>query len=145
MEQVLIKLARQLDSLDEASLLMLWEQYAQRVAKFEPSRRWEEAVLVFCLIQAKHWKNQLFNHQLSAHVRPENRPTAERPFVPFSLERPQQEPTHRATVLQFTPKTGDSASIPASAAPQLSKDDDNATEDTHGTGNTSGATPPETN
>ena len=60
MEQLLLKLARQLDSLDEASLDSLWEKYAQIVNNFEPTARWEEAVLVLSFIQAKSWKNQLF-------------------------------------------------------------------------------------
>lgn len=105
MEHVLIKMARQLDALDEASLLVLWEQYAHKVANFEPSKRWEEAVLVFSLIQAKHWKNQLFNHNFAAHLRPvEHMPGQERPFPPFSLEPKPSTPEHRATVLQFEPR-----------------------------------------
>ena len=62
MEQLLIKMARQLDALDEASLLALWDKYAVIVSHFEPTKRWEEAALVFSFIQAKRWKNQLFNH-----------------------------------------------------------------------------------
>lgn len=62
MEKVLQKLAEQLDSLDEASLTALWTKYAQECAVFAPSRRWETATLILCLIQAKRMKNQLFNH-----------------------------------------------------------------------------------
>lgn len=69
MEQQLLKLARQLDAFDEASLMALWERYAAIVDRFEPSRRWEEAALVLSLIQAKRWKNQLFNHQWASRVR----------------------------------------------------------------------------
>ena len=47
MEQLLIKMARQLDALDEASLLALWDKYAVIVSHFEPTKRWEEAALVF--------------------------------------------------------------------------------------------------
>lgn len=113
MEVVLLKLARQLDSLDEASLLMLWEDYAQRVANFEPTKRWEEAVLVLSLIQAKHWKNQLFNQQFSAHVRPEFQgKTQQRPFD-FSLEK-QRVPEHRAAILQFSAR-GDTTSVESSS------------------------------
>lgn len=105
MEHVLIKMARQLDALDEASLLALWEQYAHKVANFEPSKRWEEAALVFSLIQAKHWKNQLFNHNLAAQMTPAaHMPGQERPFAPFSLETQPASPKHRATVLQFKPR-----------------------------------------
>ena len=52
MEQLLIKMARQLDALDEASLLALWDKYAVIVSHFEPTKRWEEAALVFSFIQA---------------------------------------------------------------------------------------------
>lgn len=65
MEKMLLKLARQLDSMDEASLMALWSKYATLTSHFEPTRRWEEACLVFSLIQAKHWKNQLFNFSWS--------------------------------------------------------------------------------
>lgn len=70
MEKLLLKLARQLDSLDEASLMALWSKYATLVSRFEPTRRWEEACLVFSLIQAKHWKNQLFNYSWSQRKMP---------------------------------------------------------------------------
>jgi hypothetical protein len=64
MERALQKLARQLNQYDTASLSALWENYATAVSRFEPTKRWEEAVLVFCMIQAVHWKNQLFNFGL---------------------------------------------------------------------------------
>ena len=63
MEQLLVKMAAKLNSLDEASLSALWEKYAAQVNAFEPSKRWEESVLVLSFIQAVHWKNQLFNAQ----------------------------------------------------------------------------------
>lgn len=61
MDNALQKLAKQLNQYDEPSLMALWEKYAQQVSNFEPSARWEEAVLVLSMIQAVHWKNQLFN------------------------------------------------------------------------------------
>lgn len=70
MEKMLHNLAKQLDSLDEASLMALWNKYATITSRFEPSRRWEEACLVFSLIQAKHWKNQLFNYNWSQQRQP---------------------------------------------------------------------------
>ncbi len=65
MQRLLEKMAAQLDALDEASLMALWEGYARRTARFEPSEDWERAALALGLIQAKHMKNQLFNY----HVR----------------------------------------------------------------------------
>jgi hypothetical protein len=68
MEQLLLRLARQLDALDESSLMALWEKYAAIAARFEPSRRWEEAALVLSFIQGKRWKNQLFNYHWARQV-----------------------------------------------------------------------------
>ena len=62
MEKALLKLARQINAYDEASLMSLWEKYAEKVRHFEPTKRWEEAVLVFNLIQSTRLKNQLFNY-----------------------------------------------------------------------------------
>lgn len=69
MEHMLLKMARQLNDYDEASLTGLWERYARLVQEFEPSRRWEEAALVFSFIQAVRMKNQLFNHHLAENAR----------------------------------------------------------------------------
>lgn len=62
LEKALLKLARQINAYDEASLMSLWEKYADKVRHFEPTKRWEEAVLVFNLIQSTRMKNQLFNY-----------------------------------------------------------------------------------
>jgi len=70
LENALVKLARQLVAFDEASLMDLWEKYAEAVRQFEPTRRWEESVLIFGLIQAVRMKNQLFNYNLSASRQP---------------------------------------------------------------------------
>jgi hypothetical protein len=65
LEKALIKMAHQLNALDESSLMTLWDKYAEITAHFEPSKRWEEAVLVFGFIQSIRFKNQLFNHHWS--------------------------------------------------------------------------------
>ncbi|MFW6236084.1 MAG: hypothetical protein ACOC24_04800 [Desulfovibrionales bacterium] len=62
MEKALLKLARQLDGFDEASLMALWDKYQGIVQDFQPSRQWQEAVLILSMIQSVRWKNQLFNH-----------------------------------------------------------------------------------
>ncbi len=104
MEHLLTKLARQLDALDEASLMSLWNQYATKVSHFEPTKRWEEAALILSLIQAKRWKNQLFNYHWAKEARPDDStafPTALAPSTEnFSLEPPA--PTkQRCKVLRF--------------------------------------------
>lgn len=70
LENALLKLARQLVAFDEASLMDLWERYAEGVRQFEPTRRWEETALVFGLIQSVRMKNQLFNYNLADSRRP---------------------------------------------------------------------------
>ncbi|EFI34541.1 conserved hypothetical protein [Desulfonatronospira thiodismutans ASO3-1] len=65
MEKVLKKLADELNSLDEASLISLWDKYYERVQNFSPSREWEEDILILSMIQSVRWKNQLFNQCLS--------------------------------------------------------------------------------
>lgn len=71
MERMLLKMAHQLNAYDEASLMSLWNKYAEIVDRFESSKRWEEAALVFSLIQAVRWKNQLFNLRLAESTRPD--------------------------------------------------------------------------
>ena len=112
MEHLLLKLARQLDSMDEASLMALWDKYAAIVSRFEPTRRWEEAALVFSLIQAKRWKNQLFNQQWAAQARPQGDAPAQHGFT---LEKKKSEAEgrdveaaqKRGKVLSFRPLKGD--------------------------------------
>ncbi len=106
MEQLLLRLARQLDALDEASLMALWDSYAEKVHRFEPTKRWEEAALVFSFIQAKRWKNQLFNHHWSQQLRPDSFENIQLPSFHLEKDFTQQkapEPV-KANQLSFTPK-----------------------------------------
>lgn len=92
-EKALIKIARQLRSLDEASLMSLWERYAEIVRSFEPSERWEEAVLVLSFIQNVRMKNQLFNHHWAGAHRPQEPlrvETAEVAILEAESPRPEQ-------------------------------------------------------
>jgi len=89
LENALAKLARQLVAFDEASLMDLWEKYAEAVRQFEPTRRWEESVLIFGLIQAVRMKNQLFNYNLAASRRPD--PSGPGPEL-LDLTAPEQRP-----------------------------------------------------
>lgn len=65
MDKILQKLAKQLNSYDEASLASLWEKYYIAVKDFQPTKAWEESVLILGFIQTLRWKNQLFNHNWS--------------------------------------------------------------------------------
>ena len=64
METMLLKIARQLNAMDEASLMGYWDKYMAKVQYFDGSKEWEEAALVLSLIQAVRSKNQLFNAHL---------------------------------------------------------------------------------
>lgn len=109
MEHLLQKMAQQLDSMDQASLDSLWEKYAQIVNEFEPSKRWEEAVLILSFIQAKNWKNQLFNTQWA--MRAKNSSAIDLDQAGTNLQfngmmdefMKKEKPKHKATILQFTP------------------------------------------
>lgn len=110
MEKMLHKLARQLDSLDEASLMALWSKYATLTSRFEPTRRWEDACLVFSLIQAKRWKNQLFNYSWSQQRQPPVKNQLDQDAdlfgADFDLEaglESQPEKNIRCRVLNFKP------------------------------------------
>ena len=64
MEKMLLKMARQLNAMDEASLMALWDKYMANVRHFDGSAAWEESVIVLALIQAVRGKNRLFNAYL---------------------------------------------------------------------------------
>jgi len=109
-EQVLLKLARQLRAFDEASLMALWDKYAEAVSRFEPSQRWEEAVLVLAMIQGMRFKNQLFNHhwaegQLPGHAEAQL-PVMAPPTEPAPAGQSATERPHKGKVLAFRPKDG---------------------------------------
>lgn len=108
MEKALQKLARTLDAFDEASLMALWDKYQAIAQDFQPSKRWEEAVLVLGLIQMVRWKNQLFNHhwavQQGVHTTPpEVSPPLQEILGPGSGDSIEE----RGKVLRFRPRKGD--------------------------------------
>ena len=103
MEKILKKLADQLNSLDEASLINLWDHYFEKVQQFTPSREWEEDILILSLIQSVRWKNQLFNHCLALHAqgKPRTKPQESAQSVrPVSRNRVNKS----AKVLDFRPR-----------------------------------------
>jgi len=115
-EQVLLKMARQLRAFDEASLMALWDKYSETVARFEPSQRWEEAVLVLAMIQGMRFKNQLFNYHWAEGRQP-GQPAAPAPTLATPLGDATETTANKAgskshnkgKVLAFRPKdTGES-------------------------------------
>lgn len=130
MQRVLEKMARQLNEYDEASLMQLWHHFAGRVQDFEPSKRWEEAAVALCLIQAVHWKNQLFNYNLALSRNPdeEDLPPLPEFFTRHGKKAPgrparEEEPERKATVLAFPDKARQS-SDGNGAGSEERKDDD---------------------
>lgn len=70
LEKALRKLASQINAYDEASLMDMWERYAEKVRHFEPTKQWEEDVLIFGIIQGMRLKNQLFNYNWALSRKP---------------------------------------------------------------------------
>ena len=112
MEKMLLKMARQLNAMDEASLMALWNKYLQRVQDFDASREWEEATIVLSLIQAVRGKNQLFNTKWAEREELKNAPEPEpkrEDMRPWRRRRPRTEkkeevqPVRKAMVHQFHP------------------------------------------
>ncbi len=64
MERALEKLAEQILSFDEASLVHLREKYRLRIENFDGTRDWEKSVIIFCIINAVSMKNALFNENI---------------------------------------------------------------------------------
>jgi len=73
-EATLNKLAGHILGMDEASLVSLWEKYKTRTENFEISREWEEAVIIFFIINAVRAKNQMFNEQIQKRNQPQPEP-----------------------------------------------------------------------
>lgn len=128
MQRVLEKMAKQLNEYDEASLMDLWRHYATQVQEFEPTKRWEEAALALSLIQAIHWKNQLFNYNLALTATP---PTAAElakiPPLPEFFERNKNKA--QAAAESESKKKAKILSFPEKQAGQASKEDQGSSPD----------------
>lgn len=107
MEKALEKLAKQLCEYDEASLMALWEKYQALAEDFQPTRSWEEAVLILGMIQTVRWKNQLFNYHWSESRPPQPDSQPEKPAPASSGPPLGDEPKQRGKVLSFRSRQGD--------------------------------------
>jgi hypothetical protein len=76
LESALEKMAETILGLDEPSLTMLLEKYKKRMERFEPSKTWEKAVIIFFIINAVRAKNYIFNEQIlqKPQAEPEKKP-----------------------------------------------------------------------
>ncbi len=84
MEELLDKIAEKILHLDEASLSGLWQKYKDRMDRFEPTKEWEKAVVIFFIINSVRVKNHLFNQQL----RQTRQPAPDPPPAPFPPKKP---------------------------------------------------------
>jgi hypothetical protein len=75
LESALDRLAERILSFDEASLSALLDKYKARMERFESTKEWERAVIIFFIINAVRAKNHIFNEQLirQREIRPEKR------------------------------------------------------------------------
>jgi uncharacterized GH25 family protein len=109
LEAMLQKMAKQLASMDEASLMALWDTYHSRVKQFEPTHSWEEACIVFGLIQTVRWKNQLFNNLWSEQKeagRTTDQGEQKHEEEPVKVQENDEAPNaERGKVIQFQPRS----------------------------------------
>lgn len=136
MQRVLEKMAQKLNDYDEASLMQLWQHYATQVHEFEPCKRWEEAAIALCLIQAVHWKNQLFNYHLALTASPAEK--GDLPPLPDFFHEKQdtakavqekEQQNQKATVLRFPEKSGKGKSRKEATLATLRLTDDSSGKD----------------
>ncbi len=109
MEELLKKMAKQLDSLDEASLSSMRDKYVKIVNEFEPTERWQEATLILSFIQAKIWKNQLFNYHWAARTKLQGRKGGLNPIFSLDLNKAEKQNKNKtpAKEISFKPKRND--------------------------------------
>lgn len=67
-EDVLSKIARQIMALDEETLTALVPRYKSRMLEFAPTRDWEEAVVIYFLINGLRTKNSMFNEKIKEYM-----------------------------------------------------------------------------
>ena len=101
MEKVLIKLADQLAAFDEASLTSLWDKYESMAREFQPTKKWEQAVMILGLIQVVRWKNHLFNHEWAVQQKPKK--DLDPPALPLPMSGKKRSEAKPAKVLPFRP------------------------------------------
>lgn len=70
-EEALLKIADRILDFDEASLAQLQEKYLKKVSEFAPSKEWEQAIVVYFLINSIRVKNKIFNEKVKGPHPPE--------------------------------------------------------------------------
>jgi hypothetical protein len=67
-EDTLKELAKRVLALDEETLISLVPKYRKRMDDFEPSQEWEEAVIIYFLINGFRIKNAQFNERVKRYM-----------------------------------------------------------------------------
>jgi len=67
-EDVLSKIARQIMALNEETLTSLLPRYKERMLDFAPTSAWEEAVVIYFLINGLRIKNSQFNDKIKEYL-----------------------------------------------------------------------------
>jgi len=65
LDKTLEQIAQKINMLDEASLTRLLPRYKLKMEEFEPTPEWEQAVIIFFLINAVRVKNTIFNENVA--------------------------------------------------------------------------------
>jgi hypothetical protein len=79
MEKALERLAEQILGFDEASLSSLREKYRLRIEKFDGTKNWERAVIIYSVINAVSLKNNLFNENMLKQKKGMEKTASKRP------------------------------------------------------------------
>ena len=74
LESALEKLAETILNLDEASLISLWDKYKKKMENFDTTREWEQAVIIFFIINSVRVKNHIFNENILNLHKKHNKP-----------------------------------------------------------------------
>lgn len=106
-EKALSKLAQKLMAYDQDSLANLWEKYAEIVQQYEPTKRWEEAVIILGLIQTVCWKNQLFNYHWKERATPGDEPVPPAQSMSNPFLKDGGTGGKRGKLLRFRPRKDD--------------------------------------
>ncbi|MDR2387083.1 MAG: hypothetical protein LBE80_05790 [Deltaproteobacteria bacterium] len=77
-EDTLSQIAKNLLALDEETLISLIPKYRKRMDRFEPTTEWEEAVIIYFIINGYRIKNAQFNNKIKDYMEDlKNRKTGE--------------------------------------------------------------------
>ncbi len=109
MEQLLKRFAKQLNDLDEASIVNLRDKYLRIADNFEPTEEWQEAVLILSFIQAKMWQNQLFNYHWLKRTKLNGRVGVIDPIFNLGLNLKNAKPKKAAKTIAFSLNSEDNS------------------------------------